>query len=323
MIDETAGNPVRQSEMIKDIVGSIARIPDPLKRSIYIKECAALVKVEEQLLINATNKKVSENIEKANQQRAREIRQRERQQRLQQSPPPGPTPQDSSFPSAPPVNFPEEVPDNFPGHPSNISEGSGAQPDLEGVVNRQNQSTKTGEFQERDIARILVTSGGQFFDKEKKVTVAQFILSNLEEVLDEFESYGYKKIVMDCLQRVAAQQPISQKHFISHSDPEIADIAINLLQPPFEMSPNWIDKWDLPLRSQPMPEENFNNDSMQAIRRFKLRKVNKVLAQNQERIKKAQEEWDDEKAMKFLKIQMKLIQTRNDLARDLGTVTLK
>ncbi len=50
------GDPVQKTQVIKDIVQSIALIPDPIKRALYIRECAGMVKVEEQLLVNEINK---------------------------------------------------------------------------------------------------------------------------------------------------------------------------------------------------------------------------------------------------------------------------
>ncbi|MCB0609022.1 MAG: DNA primase [Lewinella sp.] len=62
LMKETAGDPIRRSEVIKDIVGSISRVPDPIKRALYVRECARIVEVEEQLLVNEVNKTLSKRI---------------------------------------------------------------------------------------------------------------------------------------------------------------------------------------------------------------------------------------------------------------------
>ena len=56
LLEESEHDPVKKSHAIKDIVGSIALIPDTIKRSLYVKECGALLGVDEQILITETNK---------------------------------------------------------------------------------------------------------------------------------------------------------------------------------------------------------------------------------------------------------------------------
>ncbi|MFN5921859.1 MAG: DNA primase, partial [Bacteroidota bacterium] len=54
--DEAGNDPVKQAELVRDIVGSISKIPDAFKRSNFIKACSRLLKVEEQLLISESNR---------------------------------------------------------------------------------------------------------------------------------------------------------------------------------------------------------------------------------------------------------------------------
>ncbi len=57
LVKEEAGNdPVQKASLIKDIIGSLARIQDPIKRSLYIRQCADLLDVNEELLVVETNK---------------------------------------------------------------------------------------------------------------------------------------------------------------------------------------------------------------------------------------------------------------------------
>jgi len=184
-------------------------------------------------------------------------------------------------------------------------------------------ATSQAEYQEKDIIRVLITLGDKVFDEKEKITVAGFVLSNIEDVLHEFDNKVYEKIARECLQMVVDKVAVSSKHFLNHPDSEIKEIALGLIHSQFEMSPNWIDIHDLPLRTQPIPELNFNKDSIQAILRFKLGKVIKLLGENQSRIKSAQDAGDSEKLNKRLKVHMKLLEIRNQLATELNTVSLK
>ncbi|MBK9107916.1 MAG: DNA primase [Saprospiraceae bacterium] len=59
-IQEIQNDPVKKSTAIHDIIRSISMIPDSIKRSIYIKETAAITKVDEQSLIETCNKLLHE-----------------------------------------------------------------------------------------------------------------------------------------------------------------------------------------------------------------------------------------------------------------------
>ena len=55
-LDEAGDDPLKRAEIIKDIVTSITKIGDPIKRAVYIKECSNLLGITEQLLISEQNK---------------------------------------------------------------------------------------------------------------------------------------------------------------------------------------------------------------------------------------------------------------------------
>ncbi|MEM0939748.1 MAG: DNA primase [Bacteroidota bacterium] len=56
LLDETGNDPVKKAGVIKEIIASIAKIGDPVKRTIYIKECSELLSISESILISEQNK---------------------------------------------------------------------------------------------------------------------------------------------------------------------------------------------------------------------------------------------------------------------------
>lgn len=56
LLKEAANDPVKKAALIKDIVGSIAKIPDAILRSAYIKQCAVMMEMGEQVLVSEMNK---------------------------------------------------------------------------------------------------------------------------------------------------------------------------------------------------------------------------------------------------------------------------
>ena len=56
LLNETKDDPVRRAGLISNIVESIALIPDGIKRSVYVKDSAKLLDINEKLLIREVNK---------------------------------------------------------------------------------------------------------------------------------------------------------------------------------------------------------------------------------------------------------------------------
>jgi DNA primase len=54
---EAGSDPVKMAEVVKELVNSISIVPDPIRRSLYVKECAEKVGLEEGILITEVNKK--------------------------------------------------------------------------------------------------------------------------------------------------------------------------------------------------------------------------------------------------------------------------
>ncbi len=54
--EEFARNPIRRAEVIKEVVVSIGKIPDPIIRSVYVKEASGLLEIEEDLIHTELNK---------------------------------------------------------------------------------------------------------------------------------------------------------------------------------------------------------------------------------------------------------------------------
>ena len=52
LVKEAANDPVKRAETIRDIVGSIAKIPDAIQREVYLQSCAQIMDISEQVLYN-------------------------------------------------------------------------------------------------------------------------------------------------------------------------------------------------------------------------------------------------------------------------------
>ena len=55
LMKETANDPIQKSIAVKSIIGSISKIPDTLKRSLYIKQYSSILDLDETILHNESN----------------------------------------------------------------------------------------------------------------------------------------------------------------------------------------------------------------------------------------------------------------------------
>ncbi|MGB8492320.1 MAG: DNA primase [Bacteroidales bacterium] len=56
LLEDANNDPVRKANLIKDIVRSIAVIPEAITQTVYIKECSVILEVSEQILYHEVNK---------------------------------------------------------------------------------------------------------------------------------------------------------------------------------------------------------------------------------------------------------------------------
>lgn len=57
LLEDAQGDPVKKAALIGDMVQSISQIPDPIQRSVYIKECARTMEIDENILISEVARK--------------------------------------------------------------------------------------------------------------------------------------------------------------------------------------------------------------------------------------------------------------------------
>ena len=283
LLEEIAGDPIRKAGLVKDIVGSVALVPDPIKRSVYLKECSKLLDVPEPALVDECNKLMNRRFKKKQEQEARR---------------------------------PEAASDS--GEASPNPEIPVAEPEFE---KPQKSISKSDAFQERDIVRLLVLFGDK--KMEDGHPVAAYVLADIEDLIDGFETELYGRIVRECHQRLLDDELPNRDYFLNHESKAVLNLAIDLMSSPYEMSPNWKEKWDYPLQNQPEPDLNFDADMRYAVDMFKLRKLNKMCTDiNPERIKAAFAEGDEEKAQTYLRVQVKMKEALNAIAKRRNIVVL-
>lgn len=302
LLKETQNDPIQKSKVVKDIIGSISQIPDAIRRSVYIQQCSHLLKIDEQVLTVETKKNVLKKLEQQHKKRGQAA----------SDTPPQYLPTEEPYSSAS-HHFPSEEP---PPSENDIQQNSQQTP----PTAPKNQSRD--EFQERDIIRILVAFGSEKLT-DVNAEITHYILENIKDVLEYFEVEKYKRIIIDLRTFLQTENTIPKNYFLSHPSKDVRALAVELLSEPWTYSENWEKRHGMPLVTQPMPDFNFERDARNALKRFKLRKIEKILTINQHRIKNASDASDMETLINAMRVQQHLVQVRNQLAKELNLVILK
>jgi DNA primase len=212
LLKEAGNDPIKRAGIIRDIVESIAKIPDNIKASVFIRECSHLLQVEERILLNELNSMRAAKFKKANSQPG------------QQS-----SYQPSQFhPDQPPENLFDDSPQPAP-----------VQTDLE-------------EVQEKEIVRLLLAYGHELvnWDKIDNMFIGSFIIQNLSDV--SFKQPICKRIIAAYRDEIENGQLPVANQFIKSEDREIADLAITLSTSPYALSENWYNRHQIYVRDETM-----------------------------------------------------------------------
>jgi DNA primase len=56
LLKDAGNDPIKRAGIIREVVESIAKIPDGIKASVFVRECSSLLQIEERVLISELNK---------------------------------------------------------------------------------------------------------------------------------------------------------------------------------------------------------------------------------------------------------------------------
>ena len=83
MLKQAGRDPIKRSEVINDMVRSIVQVGDSIQRSVYIKECARIMDVDENVLIAEVARKRA--VQSGDRETEEFVRRQQSQMRQQQS----------------------------------------------------------------------------------------------------------------------------------------------------------------------------------------------------------------------------------------------
>ena len=298
-LEEAKDDPIKKSAIIREIVESIAKIQDRIKRSTYIQQASRHLGTHEDILHKEANKIIRRTIQRNEFAKERDKKMQENKSSAFDDGSSGPNP--NGQPAGPIDSpWPEDKYDYEQQETEQYYEKK------EGTARKQRQFETGDAYQEKDLVRIIITNGSDIIqDPEGNVTVAEYIYSSIVDVIEYFDNKTYKEIILDAIDRLEKGESITTDYFSNHQDPIKQKIAIDLMSSPHTYAA-WDDK-GVHLVNQPFPEKNYLDDSFQAIARFKYRKAKRILETLETKIKIASEE-DDQERLKQLLLAYKQLQ---------------
>ncbi|MBI1342688.1 MAG: DNA primase [Terrimonas sp.] len=301
---DAEGDSNKKAAVVNQVAETISRInkaEDFTKQQDYIKQCAELLKIEEAGLHTLVNKYIRERI--------------------------------------------TTMERKFPLEEARQQELNAAQAEASGYDEATFNLLFRDELQEREFARILMEYGNRPMNKEQ--LVAAYMISEMmdEELIDNPEVV---KLMQEYRRLLHDEQPLPDKqHFIYHSDTQLSAFAVSLLNFPYEESERWktafsqSSGYQKKLFEQPyedfirtlgegneqqlmkflkMDEDHTHEEVESVINYLKLKKVRKMLLQNQEDMEKPHSSTEYET---LHRTHDHLKQLEVELTRKMGSVIIK
>jgi DNA primase len=282
---QDAGNDTsRKSQLVNEIAETISKIDkteDFTRQQDYIRQCSQVLKIDEQGLINLVNKFIRERFQKKENQMARDAA--------------AAAPDDDLSPEA--IAAMEAM------------EGGGAPAD---------NFFNPDEKQERELVKILLRFGDKAFSEEDKNTVADYIF----HLPYDFESLADNELVKRILREykhMYDQDSLpDKKWFLYHSDQDIAAIVVAIMEDKeAELSAAWKDKFEI---DTVYGDNAYLRDTISTTNYLILRKIRKMIAENQEEMGRTNV---FEEQLKCMEMHKHLKQIEAELTQGIGTVIFR
>jgi DNA primase len=177
-------------------------------------------------------------------------------------------------------------------------------------------------FQEENLARILLEFGKDSFSyrdengDEIDINVAAVIIDQLELDHLVFENPVYLQIYKHFEEAVDGGEFRKLSYFVNHPDQKVAKFCIDVLSSPHDLSPNWMEKKQIYVKSE---KDHLRASVLNSILSYKLSVLEKSIKELQKTLKNAAE--DD--VMNILNQISKKENQKKLISKELGRTVLR
>ncbi len=228
---EASSDPIKKAELIKEIIHTIALIPEAITRSVYVKECSIMLNIPEQTVMNELNKT-----------RRKKAQQNTQQEEYQQNQ----------------YNVTEYTHTEQPEIVASSCE-----------YQEKEIITFLLKYGSTEIILEALNEDDEII--EVPVKIADFIIEEIKKDKIEFENKFYQSIFNEFDLYITQQQIVPEDiYFVNHSDDGIRKTSIDLLAFPYLYSKNWEEKKRIYVNSEDLNLKTTIIKSIEALRAKKL-----------------------------------------------------
>ncbi|MCF8464475.1 MAG: DNA primase [Flavobacteriales bacterium] len=249
--EEAKGDPIKMAGLIKDIISSIALIPDPIIRNLYVRQCSSIMSMDEEVLMMELNRNRRKNF--SDKQRSG----------------------NSTF-SETPVQEEQPI----------VRKTNQELKKRDSEFQEQDIIRILILYSEKHIHFDVWDEAEEKVIDTEEVNVVDFIVTELLEDEIKFENELFKSVFDEFAQMFKEKKIPTEQHFITHHNPEISSLAVNFFAQPHVVSERWKEHNVVTL----MEEDKLKQSILSSLNVLKLRKLETMITETRDLLKNAEEE---------------------------------
>ncbi len=330
LLKEAQGDPIKLSRLINSIVHTVSVIPDDITRSVYIKETAMMLGMEERALVAAVAKEIVKAKEEQQKQRDNEQNRRAMQARTGQEIPNPAVQENPAMTSFPPPAA-EDIPplsaeDISALPPVNADIPDAPRPPEEEKSETINYIPAFGAenmlFYRKELllVQVLVRYGERILcyteneaHEEVPVSVTEFIHYALQEDGLFFHNPLHKRILQEAAEHIHEEGFTTERYFLNHPDSAVSMLAFELTSDKYPLS-----KYHFKTQKIASDEERLMELVPHLISDFKLAIVEEELKQILLKLRNPAINSRPDECMEIMKHYKEMKEIESALARQRG-----
>jgi len=301
LLKDTQNDPIKRAGLIADMARSIGLIPNEIIRYACLKECATILNVDEQIILNEIKKIVQQRKDEYIEKRKKEQEEAEKAKVLQSSSPIQENIPDDGI--IPPPPFPPEEP-NFPPSDNYLPQTGW---DKLPFYTKEKQLIKVLiRFGERIVCYMEGENG-----EEIPITVTEYIQADLEQDSIQFQDPTHRKLLNEALLHLHDTNFCAERYFLTHPEPAISRLAADMLSERYRLSKS---------NEQAIvkDEERLHELVPHLLIDFKLSILEEDMKQTIQQLNLPEVAKDPQRAMEVMKHYKKLTETLKEMAKRAG-----
>lgn len=283
LLSEAGDDPIKQARIVSEVVQTIAILPDNIVRSMYVKQCASLLNVSEQLLVNETRKV----FKKREEDRLMKRKQEEVSNAQNEA--------------APAIETTAEA--------------------TSGALSAIKQKISPFYSFEEVLMRYVVRYGEQIIYEHKDeneetsytYNVAEFINNELSRDDLHFFTPLYRQMLEEVVSNSRKEGFSASRYLLAHTNSEVSLMAANMLSEKYQLS-----KVHSRFKEIETEEQNLYHLLVHGIYTFKDAYIRYKIKQVQEKMKEAQKEKNIEQMITLMNELKQLNEIISVLSKQLG-----